>query len=228
MADDWWSDLVLTAPAGGGKAGMSGSESTELSASRKANTDGRQVFPLLAETLRVAGRYPGGNPNAVLSQGMLGVGSNAPQHQDYALFNVMAKKAAIAKAKLLGANPSNRDMQSVLESQASPELRYGNNQKVIGLDYQEAARKYFENTFKQRWAARNGGLNARDKQGRSYPEALDAAFKRPEVKQQTMAPWARNGGGTSQPRRISGDAEFDQLPSGAQFIGPDGKLRIKP
>lgn len=30
------------------------------------------------------------------------------------------------------------------------------------------------------------------------------------------------------PKRISSDADYDALPSGAQFIGPDGKLRQKP
>jgi hypothetical protein len=30
------------------------------------------------------------------------------------------------------------------------------------------------------------------------------------------------------PKRISGDDEYRALPSGARFIGPDGKVRIKP
>lgn len=32
----------------------------------------------------------------------------------------------------------------------------------------------------------------------------------------------------SGPLRVASDAEYDKLPSGAQFIGPDGKLRKKP
>lgn len=42
------------------------------------------------------------------------------------------------------------------------------------------------------------------------------------------------GGGSSpapaggQPRRITGDADYNSLPSGAQFVGPDGVLRRKP
>lgn len=33
---------------------------------------------------------------------------------------------------------------------------------------------------------------------------------------------------SSEPVKISGDAEYEKLPSGARFIGPDGQLRIKP
>lgn len=38
----------------------------------------------------------------------------------------------------------------------------------------------------------------------------------------------RSGASQTAPARITGDEEYNALPSGAQFIGPDGKLRRKP
>lgn len=187
--DDWWTGLVV--PAGGGKSGMSGAENTELSKAREQNQAGRSVFPALAELYRAAAKYPGGNPNANLSRSLFGLGDYSAQTMDYANFKRMQLRAAIPKAKLLGVNPSNKDMENILKAQASPEDRFVNNRTAIGLDYSEAARKYFENAFKQRWAAQNGGLNGRDKQGHSYAEALQTAFNRPEVRTLITPPWDR-------------------------------------
>lgn len=38
----------------------------------------------------------------------------------------------------------------------------------------------------------------------------------------------RPSGDSSAPAKVSTDAEFDALPSGTRFIGPDGQVRIKP
>lgn len=40
-----------------------------------------------------------------------------------------------------------------------------------------------------------------------------------------LAAFEKGGGGT---QRITGDADYEKLPSGAHFIGPDGKERVKP
>lgn len=42
------------------------------------------------------------------------------------------------------------------------------------------------------------------------------------------APQPQAGAGSAAPARITSDAEYDALPSGTQFMGPDGKLRVKP
>ena len=45
-----------------------------------------------------------------------------------------------------------------------------------------------------------------------------------------ISPTPQQAGGviTAAPKKISSDAEFDALPSGTRFIGPDGKTRVKP
>lgn len=198
MADPWdmdWSGAVVMGSAGGGgKNGMSGAENTELVKARDANQQGRNVFPSLAGMYKVAARYPGGNLNAKLDRGFLGIGSNAPQAQDYGLFDKYALRAAVAQAKLLGTNPTDRDFNVSYKSGATPEDRFGNNQEMIGQDYSKAARNYFDNAMRQRFAARYGGTNAKGPHGQSYAEYLATAMRRPEVQRLITPPWNRQQG----------------------------------
>jgi hypothetical protein len=60
------------------------------------------------------------------------------------------------------------------------------------------------------------------------PEAFQMLQDRQNPLASFKAPPAAAGGGTSAPVRITSDAEFDALPSGTRFIGPDGQTREKP
>jgi len=185
-----FSDLI---PGGGGKAGkMSAQESPELSRARENNEQGRDIFPALAETYRVAQRYPGGIPQNVIDKVRKGVGSDDPVAQDYQLFDTLAGRAALAKLKLF-APVSNAEFPIAKSIGANPVLKFDNNKQIIGQDFSNASRAYFQNAFKQRWAAKNGGLNGRDKQGHSYAEDLSRVMRQPGIQNLMQAPWKRKG-----------------------------------
>lgn len=227
MADPWdmdWSGAVVMGSAGGGgKNGLSGAENTELVKARDANQSGRNVFPNLAATLRVASRYPGGNVNATLDKGFLGVGSNAPQAQDYALFKKYAMRAAVAQAKLLGTNPTDRDFKVSYESGATPEDRYGNNKEIIGQDYSKAARNYFDNAMRQRFATRYGGTNGKGPNGESYSEYLANAMRRPEVQRLIAPPWQRGKSAAKPQASAVAGGDLHQGEDGVYVWNPKGK-----
>tara|TARA_R110002074_G_scaffold262994_1_gene435111 strand:- start:19321 stop:19962 length:642 start_codon:yes stop_codon:yes gene_type:complete len=209
--DNWWEGLV--APAGGGSAKLSGAENVELSKSRAATEAGRDVFPALGAMYRVANRYPGGIPAVAADkvQGMFGASNQ--QTQDYQLFDTYAKRAAIAKAKLL-APVSNTDIGLMQASGANPTLKFQNNKELIGQEFGNASRQYFEQAFKQRFAARNHGLNGTDKKGRSYAEALADAMRTPLVSNLMQPPWKRRAASTAAPA-AKGPAktiDFNDLP----------------
>jgi len=73
----------------------------------------------------------------------------------------------------------------------------------------------------------NGQLSVTD--GRRKMSELDKqSIMTPELKEilANLAP--AKTADAKQPAKISGDAEYNALPSGATFIGPDGKTRRKP
>lgn len=198
---------------GGGKSGLSGVENKEMVDARKANQDGRDIFPALAGMYRVASRYPGGIPQAVYDKARVSTGSEAQTAQDYDLFNAYSKRAGIAQAKLL-APVSNTDLQALIEAGANPKFRFGNNQELIGLEYKKAAQKYFDNALKQRFGTRYGGTNARGPGGKSYAEVLSEAMRRPEVVRLLTPPWQRKGGqATKAKAKASAEViDFNDLP----------------
>jgi hypothetical protein len=189
---------------------MSGVENKELVNAREANQTGRDVFPALAETYRVAKRYPGGIPQAVYDKSRLAVGSEAQPAQDYDLFNAMSSRAGIAQARLL-APVSNTDLQTLIRSGPNPRLRFENNQKLIGMNYSNAARQYFDNALKQRFAAKAGGTNV-PLNGKSYAEVLADAMRRPEVRNLVTPPWTRKGAAPKKgDRNGDGIVDFNDL-----------------
>ncbi|MES2497125.1 MAG: hypothetical protein V4618_13510 [Pseudomonadota bacterium] len=182
----------LNINGGQGKSGMSGQENMELKRARENNEGGRNIFPALANMYRVAKRYPGGIPQATYDKARLAVGSEAEAAQDSDLFSAYANKSALSKARLL-APVSNTDIEFLKSTQANPKFRFENNKALIGEEFSDASRAYFTNAFKQRWAARNGGLNGQDKQGRSYAAALADALRKPGIQQLMQPPWKRAG-----------------------------------
>ena len=185
---NWWDKYV--GPSAQGGMGQRGPEAQEIVDARKANTDGRDTFHALANIYRTASKYPGGIPNVAVDAAGNAVGSKSDDVQNYALFKAQAGQAAVGQAKLL-APVSNTDFQNLLSFGPNPSLRFDNNKELIGQSYEKAARRYFENAFKQRYAARHGSLEATDAQGRTYPQALADAMSRPDVAQELMAPWKR-------------------------------------
>jgi len=185
---NWWDKYVGPSPTGG--MGARGAEAQEIVKARQANQDGRDTFHNLANIYRTASKYPGGIPNVTVDALGNAVGSKSEDVQNYALFRAQNGQAAISQAKLL-APVSNSDFQNLMSFGPNPGLRFENNKQLIGQAYETAARRYFENAFKQRFAARHGSLEATDAQGRTYPQALANAMARPEVAQELMAPWKR-------------------------------------
>lgn len=82
--------------------------------------------------------------------------------------------------------------------------------------------------FFQQWAGKYG-LNGMDPQGRTVDQAwgqvADAVYKAGNNLGQAPRLGRRT---SSQPTKISGDDDYNRLPSGARFIAPDGSLRTKP
>jgi len=197
MADDGWEPVTdpkelrqVLGGGGVGKSGLSGQENIEMRQARDNNAGGRDIFHQLANMYSVAKRYPGGIPQATYDKARLAVGSENRQAQDSDLFTAYANKAALAKARLL-APVSNTDIMFLKTTQASPRMRFENNKQLIGDEIENASRAYFQNAFKQRWGARNGGLNGRDKAGHTYAEDLARAMQRPDVRQLMLPPWKR-------------------------------------
>lgn len=201
--------VSLGTGAGGGKSGMSGVENKELVNAREANQTGRDVFPALAETYRVAQRYPGGIPQAVYDKARLATGSKAQPAQDFDLFNALANKAAIAQARLL-APVSNTDIGLLIKSGPNPRMRFENNRKLIGMQYSNAARQYLDNGLKQRFAARAGGTNV-PLNGKSYSEVLAETMRRPEVASLITPPWLRKGAPKKGDKNGDGVIDFNDL-----------------
>lgn len=206
---DWWSDLV--APAGGGKSGLSGTESKELASARDKVEAGREAFPLMAQQYRMASRYPGGIPQALYDKARLAVGSENQVAQDSDQFQALTRRQATAQARLL-APVSNYDMQNLMQSGANPRFRKGVNQELLGLDFGKASRAYFEASFRQRFAAQNGGLNGKDKQGRPYAEALAQAYKAPEVQNLMKPPWERQQQGQRSAPSLPKGVTVEEVP----------------
>jgi hypothetical protein len=71
----------------------------------------------------------------------------------------------------------------------------------------------------------NLGGTLKAKEAGATPEAVKEARKRGLITSEDLP---KTSGAKGGPKRISSDAEFEKLPAGAQFIGPDGKLRRKP
>lgn len=66
------------------------------------------------------------------------------------------------------------------------------------------------------------------KAGQQAPPELTKAADQVRAQRKGSTPNNAANTAATAPAKISGDVEFDALPSGAQFIGPDGKLRTKP
>lgn len=175
---------------GGGGGDLSGVEKKELAAARDKVAAGREYFPLLAQQYRAAETYPGGIPRALYDKTLTKVGSQDPLVQNFDRFNALTKNAASSKARLLSP-VSEYDVKFLMEGGANPTYRLPTNQMLLGLDFKKASMAYFESEFRQRFAANNGSLNVKDKQGRSYAQALAEAYKRPEVQNLMTPPWAR-------------------------------------
>jgi hypothetical protein len=64
--------------------------------------------------------------------------------------------------------------------------------------------------------------------GKAYEEYYGEAPPTPRNQMRVNGPVDINAPPTVGPKRIKNDADYDSLPSGAEFIGPDGKRRRKP
>jgi len=94
------------------------------------------------------------------------------------------------------------------------------------------------NAFSDRWRANHGSVYGKAKNGQTMQQAWQAYQNSPVYKQTVQTPYTqllRNGGFAKPPAkalggpvRITGDADYAKLRSGAQFVGPDGVLRTKP
>jgi hypothetical protein len=143
----------------------------------------------------------------------------------------IAKAGAASQLQLQhGANWMQTDeQQAYRQAQRSfteARLRKESGAAIPDHEYANDARTYFAQpgdskaTLEQKRKARAVVLDGlRFGSGKAY----DEYYGEPAPTPKNTPPAASTG-----PKRIKGDADYNALPSGAQFIGPDGKLRVKP
>lgn len=140
-----------------------------------------------------------------------------------------------------GAGPSAREMDAVKEQELAqsmipgPEKERGANEYLINRAGRAALDKIAFNSFSSRWRANHGGsVYATDKAGRSAEQAFADYQRSPAYKKTVLTPYTKllaNGGRAPKEQAVAtvkSDADYERLPSGSHFVGPDGKQRVKP
>jgi hypothetical protein len=86
--------------------------------------------------------------------------------------------------------------------------------------------------FFTKWVSKNDSLRGAEQAWQDSPAGRASLFDRPELKQYAQVkPAAATPTTTAKPAapvKISGNAEYDKLPSGTLFIDPEGTQRRKP
>jgi len=89
-----------------------------------------------------------------------------------------------------------------------------------------------KHNFFTKWVSKNDSLKGAEQAWQDSPAGSASLFDRPELKQYAQStPAAATPTTTAKPAapvKISGDAEYNKLPSGTLFIDPEGTQRRKP
>jgi hypothetical protein len=140
----------------------------------------------------------GAKTRATLASNVPGFGSKSAD-ATIQFDNIMTEQALSSMKAIFGAAPTEGERKILMDVQASVERTPAQR----------------EETLKQAQAAIQRRL--------AFNRAKADAIRSGDYLTKGVQP-----GGTTEPVKITGDADFARLPSGAQFIGPDGKLRRKP
>jgi hypothetical protein len=155
--------------------------------------------------------------------------------------DVTALKVAAAKGDVPGFGPIEGRLPDMLTPNDGIALRQSAGRLMANIMHQISGSAVSESEVTRQLeamglgrtatpAAFKAGVTSLENQYRNLIAQREAKY-RPEV----VNEYSNRGGFTSHslpsdsgPHKISSDAEFNALPSGAEFIGPDGKHRRKP
>ena len=138
---------------------------------------------------------------------------------DFEKMQALAKDLGIRKLSLIGGSDTERELAIAIETAPSPEKTIEANTSII--DRQLKAVEILEAypDFMAEWLDRHGSLTAKDPETGEY---MRAAWRR--LQKESFA-----GSAASQSAADPGfDARYEQMPSGTEFIAPDGSRRRKP
>lgn len=167
---------------------------------------GRAVINILEQASKLnADAYSGylAKPRAVLRSNM--PGESAAADATINLDNMMTGQALESLKLVFGGMPTEGERKILLEMQASADKTPGQRKEIIDRAIKAAKTRVAFNEKKAK-ALRDG------------------TYMTQGVPDDTAPPDAPAAG----PKRITSDAEFNALPSGTEFIAPDGSRRRKP
>jgi hypothetical protein len=160
----------------------------------------------------------GGQYVTTLKRAATALGMNADGISSIETFNAMAKQAALdSMGGSLGTGFSNADRDFVLDQVPNLANTPEGNRQLIDVQRKLNQRKQQIAQFARDYAAQNNG--------RIDAGFDDALSKWAEANQLFPAPPKTDDKG---PRKVMSEDEYMSLPSGAEFVAPDGSIRRKP
>ena len=139
---------------------------------------------------------------------------------------IMGNTGGVFSAKMMDAAA---EAERAEKMAPGPHLERGANRQIIDQLGQRAFNDLARNAFMRQWRLQYGSVNAKDKDGDSAETEFSRWANSPAGRQHTKPKisdiLARQAQG---PVKIMGDADYNRLPSGTKFVGPDGVERIKP
>lgn len=160
----------------------------------------------------------GGQYVTTLKRAASALGMDAEGISSIETFNAMAKQAALdSMGGSLGTGFSNADRDFVLDQVPNLANTPEGNKQLIDVQRKLNQRKQQIAQFARDYAAQNNG--------RIDAGFDDALSKWADANQLFPAPPKTDGKG---PRKIMSEEEYMGLPSGAEFVAPDGSIRRKP
>jgi len=119
---------------------------------------------------------------------------------------------------------SDSERAAYRQSLFSPNYQPAANLGIINSKFGSEARTLGRAILASKWKGKYGTIDAVAPTGQTFDDAYQNMLNDPAAKAaQNML--SRK---TSGPARIKDDADYDKLPSGAHFVGPDGVDRVKP
>lgn len=205
------------------------------------------LLPQIAEMRELVGTFPMGITSDIQYQvgrvagDAFGLGMSPEEQGNRDAFLGQSKKLALALGRDL--KPfSNSDRDWIQAMVANPGQSKESAAKVLDTLEKMAKYRLFYAQGAEMWQNQYGGLSMTDKSGKNFFESWgewsamnpvtgkqfsgDAPTKGTGAKGGVRSGAAGGRGGG--PVQIKDDAQYDALPSGAEFIGPDGVRRRKP
>jgi hypothetical protein len=230
-------------------SGLAKNDSKELEAARtEAIAVTTNLKPQIQEMRSLVGTFPMGiTSDAQYQIGRVvgdfgGIGMSPEEQGNRDAFLGQSKKLALSLGRDL--KPfSNSDRDWIQAMVANPGQTKESAAQVLNTLEKMADYRLFYAQGAEMWQNQYGGLSMTDAKGQNFFESWgewsamnpvtgsqfsgDAPTKGTGAKGGVRS-GAAGGRGGSGPVRINDDAGYDALPSGAEFIGPDGVRRRKP